>query len=97
MRGRHATHLTVRDLEGFLVDALDTQIPFRREPPKLNSKEVEILSIDDVKAVLAALGGDEIYPHIVILLSTGIRRGELMALQWGDVDIDKAKLCIRQS
>jgi integrase len=33
----------------------------------------------------------------VILLSTGIRRGELMALQWGDVDIDKAKLCIQRS
>jgi integrase len=58
---------------------------------------MEILSSAQVKAVLDALCDSEIYPHVVILLSTGIRRGELMGLQWGDVDLDKGKLKIEHT
>src|SRR5262249_29514929 len=66
-------------------------------PPKMQCKETEILSSDQVQSVLDALRDNEIYPHVVILLSTGIRRGELMALRWGDVDLDRGKLKIERA
>ena len=56
-----------------------------------------ILSSVQVTAVLDALRDSEIYPHVVILLATGARRGELMGLQWGDIDFDKGKLKIERS
>jgi len=37
------------------------------------------------------------YPHFLCLLRTGMRLGELTALQWQDVDYDKRQLVIRRS
>ena len=67
------------------------------KPPKVDSAEKPILDVDQVKAVLAALIGSEVYPHVVVLLSAGIRRGELMGVQWGDVDLDAGRLRIDRS
>ena len=88
-----------RVLHKALADAVTREVLLRNpasliSSPKLESKEMEILSGNQVQAVLDALRKSEIYPHVVILLSTGIRRGELMGLQWGDVDLDRGKLKI---
>jgi integrase len=32
---------------------------------------------------------------IIAALTTGCRRGELLSLQWGDVDLRRGRLCIR--
>ena len=66
-------------------------------PPKIQGGELAILSSPQVKAVLDAICGREIYPHVILLLSTGIRRGKLIALQWGDIDLDKGKLKIERA
>ncbi len=57
---------------------------------------MEILSRSDETGYLrmselADLRGDS---H---LLSTGIRRGELMGLQWGDLDLDAGKLRVERA
>lgn len=37
--------------------------------------------------------------HLVVLLGgeAGLRRGEIAALQWGDVDFGKRQLCVQRS
>jgi integrase len=65
--------------------------------PRVTAAAVAILSADEVKAVLAALRDELIYPQVFLLLSTGLRRGELMALKWSDVDFDSGKLRIERS
>ena len=48
-------------------------------------------------AVLAKLEGHTLFPMVSLALATGARRGELLALQWGDVDLDRGVLRIERS
>lgn len=38
-----------------------------------------------------------IYPAVLALLHTGMRRGEMLALRWGDVDFDRLRITIRRA
>jgi integrase len=58
-----------------------------RQPPKVEAHEVEVLEPDQIKAVLEALTGHWLHPIASLALATGMRRGELLALQWSDVDL----------
>jgi integrase len=60
--------------------------------PNVEVKEVEILSADEIGVVLAKLEGHALYPIVALSLATGMRRGELLALRWEDVDLDGATL-----
>jgi integrase len=76
---------------------LRTSNPVSVKPPKVEGAEIEILSEDQVPVVLRALRGRPIYQLAVLALTTGVRRGELLALRWRDVDLDAARLKIEQS
>jgi integrase len=58
---------------------------------------VQILTREQAQAALNALRATSIYPQVVVLLTTGIRRGELMGLQWGDINFDMGKLSIKRA
>src|SRR5262245_14173267 len=66
-------------------------------PPKVEDEEVEILDEADVPAILAKLTNHSLGPIISTALATGARRGELLALIWKNVDLDKAKVHIERS
>ncbi len=66
-------------------------------PPKAKRTKIEILEPDQIGAVLAALEGHTLYPIAVLALGTGMRRGELLALQWGAVDLDAATVRVERS
>jgi integrase len=66
-------------------------------PPRVASTEIEIMREDDIRVVLNKLRGRTLYPIASLALATGMRRGELLALRWQDVDLDGAKLRVEQS
>ena len=66
-------------------------------PPMVEDEEVVILTPEQVSAVLQALKGHSIYPIVALALSTGMRRGELCALRWSDVDLDRGVLHVENS
>jgi integrase len=52
--------------------------------------EVDILGAEEIAATLEALRGSYLFPIVSLALSTGMRRGELLALRWQDVDLTKS-------
>ena len=54
-------------------------------PPRAKGKEVQVLEPDQIAAVLTALEGHTIYPIVALALATGMQRGELLGLLWGDI------------
>lgn len=67
-------------------------ITFVSEKPK-NKKDV--YTDDQIKAV-EAYAADKL-PEVVILLETGLRRGELLGLKWVDVDLKNGVLNVSRS
>jgi integrase len=65
--------------------------------PKVEDREIQILSLKTIKAVFDALQGHALHPIVSLALATGMRRGELCGLQWGDLDLDKATLRVDRS
>ena len=67
------------------------------DAPSVKSKEIEILTPAEIQRVLEALKERSLYPIVAVALGTGMRRGELLALRWKDVDLDAAQLRVEQS
>jgi integrase len=67
------------------------------DAPRVRSHEIEILSPAEVQAVLEKLRWRSLYPIASVALATGMRRGELLALRWQDVDLDGATLRVERA
>lgn len=66
-------------------------------PPRVASSELELLTPAQAQEMLKKFRGRSLYPIFVTALATGMRRGELLALRWCDVDLDGAFLRVEQS
>jgi integrase len=76
-----------------------TNIAALVEPPSQSgdSEEVAILTPEQIGAILTYLQGRTLRPIVSFLVGTGCRRGEVLALQWKDVDLDKGLVRIERS
>src|SRR5262245_34768480 len=66
-------------------------------PPRTGIKAMQILSPEQVTALPAKLAGRPIYAPVVTALFTGLRRGELLALRWRDVDLERKILSVQEA
>ena len=55
--------------------------------PTVRRSEARYLTLEDVGLLLEAARGDRLEPLVVLMLGTGLRRGEALALHWADVDL----------
>ena len=60
-------------------------------PPKKNT-EIEVLTPEEMQRLLIQAREDGFYEMFLLDISTGLRRGELLALQWDDIDFKKREL-----
>ena len=64
-------------------------------PPRKVHVEVVALTAEQTRALLAAAAGNRFEALLILALKTGMRRGELLALRWEDLDLDKGVLQVR--
>jgi integrase len=67
------------------------------EPPKVERREMQVLDEHQTKRLLAAVGGTRLYIPVLLAVTTGLRRGEILALRWQDIDLDQGTLAVRRS
>ncbi len=80
-----------RNYEGIRNVALDV------EPPKADDREIIPFDGDRVRSLLLAVAGTELEAVVTTAIGTGLRRGELCALRWCDVDLEEGQLHVRRS
>jgi integrase len=61
-------------------------------PPCKAHVEVVALTVEQARALLAAAAGNRFEALSVLAVKSGMRRGELLALRWEDVDLDKGMI-----
>ena len=62
--------------------------------PPLKGKEMKILTQEEIQRFLIQAKAEGMYELFLLELTTGMRRGELLALRWDDLDFASGKLRI---
>ena len=66
-------------------------------PPRPTRREIKPLSQEQARALLEAARGDKLHAFYVLAVTTGMRNGELLALQWKDVSLEDRTLRVRRT
>jgi integrase len=97
---------TIRSVYVVLRAALDAAVRdghLARNPaalvqrPAVEQRETVFLVADEVTALLRAAQGSRYHTALCLILSTGMRRGETLALRWSDIDLDKGSAQIART
>jgi integrase len=67
------------------------------DPPRVERPEIVALSAEEARRLLWAVRRDRLEALYVLALTTGMRQGELLGLQWDDVDEESRLLRVRRS
>ncbi len=95
VRSCHTTCRTA--LEKAVTEGLITTNPAIgcRLPPK-KAKEMQVLTQDEIRRFLVQANEEGYYEFFLLELTTGMRRGEILGLQWKDVNFATGELHIRR-
>jgi integrase len=98
---RTVTHMH-RVLRQALQQAVQWQMLSRNpadacKPPKIERKPMRTYDLAQTAELLAAMRGTRFFIPVVLGALCGLRRGEIAALRWGQVDLEKGQLAVIQS
>jgi len=65
--------------------------------PTVPRSNANALSADEIDRIMGAASATRWGPFVTLAFATGMRRGELCALQWGDVDLERATVFVSRS
>jgi integrase len=71
-------------------------VPLTQAPRRARPAQQLGWTIDEARTFLAATATHRLYAAFHLALVTGLRRGEVLALRWSDVDLDRCQLEVRQ-
>ena len=67
------------------------------DPPRVEPRELSFLGAAEARLLLQAVAGDRLEIVYVLAIFCGLRRGEICALRWSDVDLDKREVHVRNT
>ncbi len=57
-------------------------------PPKAARREIPVLDENQIATLIEHVEGKPIHIAVMLALTTGMRRGEILGLRWSDIDLD---------
>ena len=96
---------TVLNLHNVLHRALKTAVRWNLlarnpcdlvSPPRRKRFEIQPLNMQQIHQLLATARGHRLEVLFILALATGMRRGELLALKWGDLDLQQGTLQVKR-
>lgn len=103
--GEGLSDQTVRGIHTTLHAALDKAVAEKlllRNPadgcrlPSVKAREMQVLTPEEIQRLLIQAKEDGCYELLLLELSTGLRRGEICALQWNDLNLRTGELWIER-
>ena len=98
---RRYIHSVVRSALGRAVEqqllARNPADAFKKRLPRAERREMTTLNAEQSAQLFAATKHTPIYWPVLLALSTGMRRGEILALRWKNVDLDRGTLRVVES
>jgi len=65
--------------------------------PSVERYEGQVLTVDQAHKLLEVARGSRLEVLLLVALTTGMRRGELVALHWSDLDVETGVLQVRRN
>lgn len=108
MQDKNLKHKTINDVLTFISSifnyAIDNEIMSKNPCQKIKKlkkehREMAFLNEDEVNKVLGTCKqtSPKFYPLLYTAIFTGMRRGELLALEWSDIDLDNKKINVTKT
>ncbi|WP_251318914.1 tyrosine-type recombinase/integrase [Flintibacter muris] len=103
--GEGLSDQTVRGIHTTLHAALDKAVSEKllfRNPadgcrlPSAKAREMQVLTPEEIQRLLIQAKEDNCFELLLLELSTGLRRGEICALQWDDFNLRTGELRVRR-
>lgn len=104
--GEGLSRKTVRELHNLLNRAFSQAVKWsylqnnpvaNATPPRVVKKEMVVWSEGELKRFLRLIESKDDYVLYFLLITTGMRKGELLGLKWCDVDFGNGKIHIKRS
>ena len=94
---RNCHSLCRRALEKAVAERLIVKNPIEEcKAPPIRRKEMHLLSREELQKLLIQAQAEGYYEVFLLELTTGLRVGELMALQWDDLNLNTGELRIER-
>jgi integrase len=92
----HATlHKALKQAVGWTL--IPRNVSEAATPPRLSKREITPLSQEQARLLLEAARGDVLHAFYVLAVTTRMRNGELLGLQWKDVSLPNRTLRVRRT
>ena len=85
--------------QGVRWDWVRENVAEKAKPPRVAQRRVKAPSVEEVRSVIEAAEQRDprLAPLLMLAALTGMRRGELCALRWTDVDLERGELDVSRS
>jgi integrase len=92
-------HATLRSMlaEAVRDELVERNVASIVRGPRIDHEEVRPWSLDEAATFLAAASTHRLSALFAVGVAVGLRRGELLALSWDDVDLDGGILRVRRT
>ena len=97
---------TINSIHGVLHVALDVAVEWslvsynvcdKVSSPRIVKPEINPLTMEQAHTLLEVVRGHRLEVLLTMALTTGMRRGELLALRWADIDLDTGAVQVKHT